>query len=108
MSDTRQAQSRLNHRQERAMEIAIHHDLCGDNIAIHTGKSFARWGRNHSVLEAEANHPERAKRGIRWADTWLRNQRPTAPTPAAPRSARAAEQTGVDAPSKLRKKNEHV
>ena len=85
-----QSRSRLTYDQERAMEIAIHHDLVGDDIAIHAGKAFARWGRNHTVLEMEANFAKRAMRGIRWADSWLRNQRPTNPTPMAPRTARNA------------------
>lgn len=91
-----QSRSRLTYDQERAMEIAIHHDLVGDDIAIHAGKAFARWGRNHTVLEMETNFAKRAMRGIRWADAWLRNQRPTDPTPMAPRAARNAPSGGVD------------
>ena len=90
-----QSRSRLTYDQERAMEIAIHHDLVGDDIAIHAGKAFARWGRNHTVLELEANFAKRAMRGIRWADAWLRNQRPTNPTPMAPRTARNVPSGGA-------------
>ena len=81
--------NRLTHAQDAALTMAAGHKFAADSIARLAAISFARYGRNGQVRALEAENPDRAREGIRWADDWLAAALMTAQqTQMAPQSAR--------------------